>query len=60
MSPEKIKRIKYMIERRMEAGDPAADRRGQGYPPAINFSPREQFPKALEGHAPNIRVKGLL
>ena len=55
-----MKGIEYMIQRRMKAGNPPDDGRGQGQPPSINFSQWKQFPKTLEGYAPDIRVAGVV
>jgi len=49
-----------MIQGRMEAGDPAADGRGQGQPPVVDLPFREECTDALKRHATNIWVVGVI
>jgi hypothetical protein len=56
MSAEEGEKVEHRIQNRMNPGDPAADRRGQGQPPVVDFPVGEQFPNALERYATNIRI----
>ena len=60
MGPEEIKGIEDMVERRVEAGDAAAEGRGQGDFPGVDHPVGEEGPDAVEGDAADVGVAGVV
>ena len=59
MGFEEWEKVKDGIERRVEAGDPAAEGRGQGDFPGVDLPVGEECPDALEGDAADVGVAGV-
>ena len=57
---EKRKKVKDGIERRVEAGDAAADGGGQGDFPGVDLPVGEECPDAVEGDAADVGVAGVV
>ena len=60
MGSEEWKKVKDGIEGWMEAGDAAADGRGQGDFPGVDLPVGEECPDAVEGDAADVEIAGVV